>query len=320
MGDMVLSKEEYLMYLEQKYLQRLERIVWGGNIHTIKKGPHEAEKEAVDRALLFTTDEMSEQNWTRKQKVAFENALISFGFSMRMDGKKNKQGVKCWAFPAEPKETILKKTRVLYEKSYRKERRRLMDLARDEIRAFCNSKWQTTVIKTENTLYRDCVRFQLEPGVGPSFLKKQETSHGDWIFLSKTGNFFNLLESYERDFNRSAQFYMNRFLMDLNMVLEIYHKRRLDAANKSRDRPIVPNKFVAYFPICIFEKFRAEFEEMGMKAAYFPTTYESSYIPLGIKINSFPRVFIEIEKCREIRLPYNNSVNEEYRKFCMIFH
>lgn len=303
-----MTTEQMEAHLIQKYQERLKKVIWGVNASSLIE------------ALKFMTKAMMEESWSEKQKNAFNNFLLLSGFKTRCEGKKNEEVQFIWYFPVDGKASDkLKEVREFYQASLRETCEEFLNKTKEELKIFEEEKSNITVVKTENPLYREIFMRELKENESIKW-KYYLTNNGDWLILSKSGNFYNLPSEYEERYKHLMASYVEMFIKSLNFEAEEYFKRKL-RNTFSKENVELSKKYVMYLPIFACKEFKQHFEDLGFKCSYFPTSYETSYVPLGIKVSSYVEIFITVDNPKKVNnLGYGATVNNEYRKFCDIWH
>lgn len=306
----VMSREQMEAHLVKKYQERLNKVIWGVNANI----PIEA--------LKFVTEAMMEAKWSEEQKSAFKEFLFSAGFKLRREGKKNEEIQWIWYFPIEIKLTdALKEVRKAYEESFSKNYNDLLEKAKSEIKAFSEEKWNLTVIKTENPLYRTIFLEELKEWNSENSVTIYPylTLHEEWLYLSKNNQVYSCLEESNKSFTSSMEMCIEKFIYWLNFEMNLHFRRKTKKMIPEDAKPV--NKFVFSLSIANSREFIRVFEHLGFKFSYFPETYESEYTRLGISVPSYVDLYMTLDIPKKVdNLGYGSAINKEYNKFCEVYH
>ena len=310
MASKILSREQMEDFLVDRYKERLKRIIWGANAFSIIE------------ALKFKTEAMMDEKWSEEQKNKFIEFLFSSRFKPRREIKKSEKAQDTWYFPVEEKTSEkLMQVRQMYEQALMDACESFVQKAREEIEQFSKDSSNIYVVKTENQLYLKIFQHELTESEKAVLWTQEVTEHGEWLYISKTGNFYGILKYSEEKFSEEMELYLKFFLKDLNFEVKDYYRRKLQ--NLSRKEKL-QTKYLLYMPIYICKEFIQVFEPLGFKFAFFPETYESQYKILGLKVSYLIPLYVSIEetpkKVNSLGVGFSDEVNQEYKKFCETFH
>lgn len=306
MEVMVLSVERFFKVLREKYEERLLQIEWGKNAVSITE------------ALNFYSETMMEKTWTEEEKRAFQEFLFEMGFQVRTERKKAQVNCPFWYFPKNTKVPVLKE---IYNSYYASQQQAIYGMeqkAKEELTEFCKSEWQTTIMASQNRWYRSILNRVLDKSyeLFGIHLKWKETERKDWILVSKTGQFFNLVEDFEARTQDSIVFYMKYFLESINQEIVNYHRRWL----RNHDE-ILPRHFSIYLPSYAYQEIQKAMTVFGFHFSYFPQTYKNDYILAGLKFEKHLQAFITIDPFAKLgELEYGMEVAKQCRRFNELFH
>lgn len=261
--------DNYKQYVEKLIREKIDTVVWGGNA------------SRVQEVLVFNEQYFCGERIKKEVRDLICQYLLEnkFAFSIVVNrGKKQRE----WAMPLEPEREPFISIRKECEESLRMAKEFYDKKAREAVSEFANSKWRTTVFKTDNSLYRQSIRRELL--FYPAYIVST-TYAKDWVHPVKYGAPYNKIhEDYER-YLEFVNMHVDHFFDFLDM-----HKRSewnaslcfVDGMLCHRVKEAA-TKFKYYASMAVAQDVVMILRRKGWDATLFPMHELSSYVEIGFK-------------------------------------
>ena len=270
----------YKQHVESKIREKLATVVWGANA------------SKAQEVLVFPETYLCGASVKRDVRDLICQYLLEnkFAFSIVVrNGKKLRE----WAMPLEPVQEPFVTIRRECEDSLRDAKEFYAKKAKEEIEKFADSKWRTTVFKTDNSLYRQSIREQLL--AYPNYIVST-TYAKDWVYPVKYGAPYNKLHE---DYQRYVEF-VHMHVRQFVDFLEMHKRSERDSQMYVEGGRICfheykpAKRFKCYASMAVARDFMLQMRKRGFDVTIFPMYELSEYVEIGLKPYDGIPIYLEV--------------------------
>lgn len=278
---MEVTAENYKQHVEKLIREKVATVVWGGNA------------TRVQEVFVFPEQYFCGAHVKKKIRDMICQYLLEnkFAFSIVVHHGKSQRE---WTMPLEPATEPFISIRKECEDSWKKAKEFFDRKAKEEIENFASSNWRITVIKTDNSLYRQSIRQQLLSY--PDYVIST-TYANDWMYPVKYGEPYNMIHE---DYQKYVEF-VNMHVKHFFDSLKIHKRCEADAnmyfegARVCHQKYEPATKFMYYASMAVARDFALQMRKNGFEATLFPTYELSSYVEIGIKPYDGIPIYLEVQ-------------------------
>lgn len=263
--NMGLSRIAFENIIFQKTSERLKKIKWGENCHSLIN------------ALTYPEDWLFESVRGNENRKRMKSYLFSEGFTLKVARCFGRE-IATWMFPSKPKRPLFEKIKKDYVDAYETAIHLEKLKAINDVTSFGECDECNKAYSLENSFYRKFFQDKLgdynqelirtKNMLGDDtrkYIDSRVTRQGDAIFLTKNNNFYGWIEQaeavHDMGFNSSLK------------LIKLIIRSMIDSRAFSK----VPNKYVFGALPSQAEAFKKAFEPYGISITLMPNYPEKEY-------------------------------------------